>query len=34
MGEQFGNYAKMQFFLDFLVIPEQKGGCYMPEIRN
>ena len=21
-------------FLDFLVIPEGKGGCYMPEICN
>ena len=28
------NCTKMQFFLDFLVTPEEKGGYYMPEICN
>ena len=34
LGELLKNYTKVQFFCDFLVIPEVKLGCYMPEICN
>ena len=34
LGEFVGKLYKIQFFWQFLVIPEVKGGYYMPEICN
>ena len=34
LGEWLENCTKIQFFCNFVVIPEVKGGYRMPEISN